>query len=429
MGLNFFFVNKFRQYEQVSRYVHDYADLNQYGVSLQLKYEASANNHKARAKIMDLILDLSVDVQERIKEREEGFQNVYDNSIIEKFNSYLAPLIVTSKFKGNTQEARELEFENSYIKILRFSKYHNNQIQKYFGTSSVISAIMLFFVIVFSLYYLFFKIKKIISPLKELTQISEKISISDDLVDLNLNQEFYEYQILAMSFRDMYQRINYENRVSDNTSANNSISHLVENIAHAINNPLATIATSLMLVRKKVAKTENEFVSSEVDVCLNQIDRVTEITHKMKSLISASSKLDPTFFEFKNIGTVINLLYFNRFLERNVQFMFNEDIEIYGKEEVIMNIVISLVENSFVHNTAENPAIEVLVNEKDDRWLITVYDNGELIPILDVYRYFLGENPSEGMGLFSARKLAEENGYNLFYNEAPRKEFVLEIKK
>ena len=61
--------------------------------------------------------------------------------------------------------------------------------------------------------------------------------------------------------------------------------------------------------------------------------------------------------------------------------------------------------------------------------LIAVHDNGPPPETQLVYKYFLGEIESSNIGLYASRKLAEDNGYNLYYNEKPRKEFVLEISK
>ncbi|MFT6632003.1 MAG: light-regulated signal transduction histidine kinase (bacteriophytochrome) [Bacteriovoracaceae bacterium] len=184
-----------------------------------------------------------------------------------------------------------------------------------------------------------------------------------------------------------------------------------------------------MVVKKKYKNNGDDYIAKELEVCLEQVNRVTEITLKMKSLISSSEKTNSSYFPSKNLNMLINLLYFNRFLERKIKFQPAEDIEIYGKEEAITNILISLIENALAHNSSEEPYITFNVVEKKDRWLLTVHDNGEVAPIMDIYQYFLGDASGKGMGLFTARRLAEENGYRLFYNESPQKEFVIEIPK
>lgn len=425
--LNLVFAFNLKNYEKVSNYIHDFADLNQYGLSLNLRYNSAIRlDEKEKIKRVEKLLnDLSLDVKKRISERHSDFLKIYDEDVIKQFNAYLKPLTRNMQSLTNSQET---DLEDSYISILNFSNKHAKGMEETFLRSLIIATIILSIFIVLTVFLLIRKIKEVISPLDELTKISEKLSITDEQIDIEMNQNYYEYQVLASSFKSMYQRINYENRLESNASASSSVSHIVENIAHAINNPLATIATSIMLMKKKSA-SEDQFIKDEINICLDQIDRITEITHKMKSLILTTAKNEPTEFAFSNISTIINLLYFNRFLERNVKFSIDEAGEIFGKEEVITNILITLVENSLVHNDNEDLIIEVSVKDMEDRWLLVVHDNGKELPLMDIYQYFLGDKSSAGVGLFSARRLAEESGYNVYYNETPRKEFVLDVSK
>ena len=434
--LNLFFAITLRTYEKTSNYIHDYADLTQYGTTLFLKLRVAqeANDTKETERIISLLNTLTADVDSRVKERRSAFGKIYSEQEVATFELFLSPLIPKNNSnlslmgKGDINK-KESSLEDSYISLLSFSRRHLEKMESAFiyGLAIACSVLLIFIIVV--LYILRTKIIKIIAPLKVLTKVAEKLSISDDKVDIEINHTYYEYYIMAMSLRDMYQRLTYENRKTSNETASSSVSHLVENIAHAINNPLATIATSLMVVKKKYKDNGDDYIANELEVCLEQVNRVTEITLKMKSLISSSAKTSSSYFPSKNLNMLINLLYFNRFLERKIKFNPADDIEIYGKEEAITNILISLIENALAHNQNEEPYIAFSVVEKKDRWFLNVHDNGEVAPIMDIYQYFLGDASGKGMGLFTARRLAEENGYRLFYNESPQKEFVIEIPK
>jgi two-component sensor histidine kinase/energy-coupling factor transporter transmembrane protein EcfT len=436
IALNLYFAISLRSYEKASNFIHDYADLTQYGTTLfiKLRVAQNSNDKKEVTRIVALLESLAGDVDNRIEERRNSFEEIYTNKEVSDFEGYLSPL--TSKNNENLLilskemiSKKESHLEDSYISVLSFSNRHSEKMKGAFVYGLIIASIVLIIFIFVVLFFLRTKIVEIIAPLKDLTSVAEKLSISEEKLDIKINHEYYEYHILAISIRDMYQRVTYENRKESSESASNSVSHLVENIAHAINNPLATIATSLMLVKKKFKNNEDSFLLSEIDICLEQVNRVTEITLKMKSLISTSAKLEPSHFPVKNVNMLINLLYFNRFLEKKVKFESAEDMEFYGKEEVITNIIISLIENSLIHNNNNDPLISFSVVENDGSWLLNIHDNGDVPPLMDIYQYFLGDSTDKGVGLFTARKLAEENGYTLFYNESPQKEFVLEIPK
>lgn len=418
-----------RRYQDISYYVHDYADLTQYKTTQVLKMLSSTNNELE--SIHTSLEKFSIDLNTRVQNRYSSFLSVYSKEELEDLSNYLK-FLSEANLGQSDEELKNVmsKLEDSYVYILRFSNLHKERMESAFVKSLFIAVSVLILFIGFVLFVLKRKITEIIEPLKDLTAVAEKLSISDEKLNLNLNYDYYEYKVLALSFRDMFQRINYENRVSSTETASTSVSHFVENIAHAVNNPLATVATSLTLVKKYAEKQDIEYVLNEAEMSLGQISRITMITHKMKSLINTSSKKESKEFEFNNIVTFIDLLYFNRFFEKNIKFTFpREDILIYGKEEIITSVLITLVENAIFYNDSAQPEIELSVLNTDNAWLIKIYDNGKVADPQDIYAHLLGDADSVSLGLYTSRKMAEDSGYNLYYDIDPRKEFVLEVTK
>ncbi len=417
-----------RRYERVSEFLHDYADLYQYGVTLVLRIENYETDSEEYSLAKDELFFLSEDMKKRMLKRRSHFEEIYDSNYITKTEKILSTLVNIELNEQTDLKKLTNLLEESYFDTLVLSSKHQEKMEeRYIKTISYSSFIFLIFIFLV-LVVLAKKIKEILGPLKDLTKASEKLSISDEKLDINLNHKYLEYQTLALSFRDMYQRITYENRVISNQSTNSSISYFVENIAHAINNPLATIATSMALIKKKCIKSNDDFLLGEVQICDDQINRITDITHKMKSLISSSSKVEASKFNISNVTTFVNLLFFNRFLDGNMKFISPKDeISIFGKEEIIINIIVTLIENAVTYNDNAEPIIEFGIRTSEDKVILFVYDNGTPVPSIDIYQYLLGSGNRSSISLFTARKLAEDSGYNLYYNEEPKKEFILEI--
>ena len=223
--------------------------------------------------------------------------------------------------------------EVAYINILKFSSKHQQIIDEFFLSRMKIFISVIVMLIILVLYFLNNKIREIIRPLREITKLSEKLSISNeekgiDDVSFSNQYEFKEYQVLATSLQEMHQRIHFENRMNSHESASSSISSFAENLAHSINNPLAIIATSVKIINKKAKKDKQEYIESESHEILNEITRITDITHQMKSLIHTKTKMEAENFKAYNIITSINLLFLNKLFEKQIKFIYDRKIEL-----------------------------------------------------------------------------------------------------
>lgn len=423
-----------RSFDKVSTGIHDIADLSQYAISLVLQ-KKSLRQDESPSEIIESTIRFEEDLKIRLKNRKSDFVEVYSEQEYEEFIKNVAVMINLTDYIKNENIDRLLDMlEESYVAILQFSAKHHDVIDDFFITKLQLLVASFILLILLILGVLVKRIKSIIYPLKEITHLSENLTIAADgnnEISFKKNYGYYEYQVLMRSLEDMHRRIHYENRMKAHESASESVGHFAENLAHSINNPLAIIATSIKMLNKFAKKSDNQLILSETNQVLDEIQRITDITHKMKSLINSSSKSEAENFKAFNLITTINLLFFNRLFEKNIQFFYDKDIDLvlFGKEEIISQIIVTLVENSIKYCDADKPKIELIFEDQESCFFVHVRDNGSAPSESFMEKNMSGKVNTQSLGLFTANKSADENGYKLEYFSSPIKEFILTIPK
>lgn len=428
---------KIRDYEKVNNSIHDFSDLAQYAITLALKVKYLKKDESLlRQKYLESIKKFEYETAFRLNVRKDDFLKIYPEDTYRDLQKAILPMTQLQMKINETININDLldELENSYILILKFSAEHGQLIDDFLSMKIKVLGVVLIVIIIFVLLALHSKIKNIITPLKRITRLSQKLSISaNSSIDADSSHDkiydYEEYQILAGSLREMHQRIHYENRVTSHESAASLVGNFAENLAHLINNPLAIIATSVKIIHKKSLQENLNFVTNETALILTELKRITDITHQMKSLIHSSAKSEPEYFKVGNLLTSIHLLFFNKFFERNIKFNHNLvlDTEIFAVENVVGQIISSLIENAIEYNDAKPPVIDLLMNSKENYITLSVRDNGsppkhELI----LEKMNGNQNNISDLGLYTCALSAKKHGYSLTYNNSP-KEFILTI--
>jgi signal transduction histidine kinase len=420
----------FRNYEKVTDHLHNFADLGQIAITHVIKLD-HLNPDVVNEEKQELV-KFDRHVLELFTLAKDDFLKVYTTVEFKKIKKVIlllgdiSSLINQSdrKFKNAIEQIEEI-----YYTILKIK--HNHISEKNFQVrNNIIFSFIFLLVTMITVYFrLSFKIRTIITPIKELVDIAGKLSITKNKIEIDNKYKYVEYRLLASALRDMHQRMTYESRVSSQESTTSFLSDYSENLSHSINNPLAIIATTVKILKRQALKNDDTKMIFEMDIMLNEVDRVSKITSMMKSLIHTSSKLSAARFEARNIGSSINLLFFNKFFDKSIKFTqsIDEKMIIYCIEAIVIHVVVSLVDNAIKYIDSVDPEISLVITSVDHGISISVRDNGAAPPEAEIYKCLLGDSKVSNLGLFSSRRLAEENGYRLFYNESPVKEFVLEI--
>jgi K+-sensing histidine kinase KdpD len=423
---NLYLAHKKHTYDKVTNFVHDYADVSMYASNLAFRLSVEDLSTEKRQGLLSSQSELFKDIRKRMSSRKEIFLEIYSEDEVKVFEKNLEIVLNPTDHSQEYIQA----IEDAYINLLVFSKKHSERSDGEFIKSIILVVVFLLINISLLTYYTFRKLHELVYPLIRITEDAEKLSITDGNMKITLVENYYEYYKLSISLKEMLQRIQYENKVTASSAASNSVGHLVESIAHAVNNPLATIATSLKILQKKYKKTnEHEDLVTELDMCMGQINQITEITLKMKSLINTSTKSISEDFDTENIGNFIKMLYLNRFIERDIKFNLIKECDlIHGKEEVIINVLVNLVDFILSENKDKSGFVIDLKFEKtNEQYILKLHNSGGDFNEHYIYSLLLGNGEKGSFDLYSSKKLAEDHGYNLHYNLDPKSEFILVI--
>lgn len=411
-----------QRYEKLTYFLHNFADIAQTKITELYKYKYEKNKNLTLENLSNLNINL-------LKLKNDLFTN-YKDLLSNKHKDYLKKnLDVLMNLNINNDTNLINDTENAYISILILADKIENKKSKFYERGTIFFSIVLLIIFLITIFILTRKIKTLTLPLIQIRDNAKKLSISNESIFIETDYGHQEFSDLANTFKEMHQRVLYENRISSNKSATEFVSYLSENLAHTINNPLAVIATTVKIIKKKAIKNDDKFIISEMDAITNELERITETTHKMKRLIHTSSREESDFFDPSNISTNINLLFFNKFFEKNINFQVIIDFEglIFAKENILNQIVMTLIDNAIKYNDNEKPEIILRISKENENFKISVSDNGTTIDDFVIYQHFLGESNTENFGLYTTRKLATENGYDFSYSSNPIKEFILMI--
>lgn len=409
--------------------LHNYADLSQNSITLTMSKEVLGDDERKNKMIDHFIINLN----KKHQENKPLFRLILpekNNRVIDEIVLKIVQKILQVK-RNNQNINKHINFlEDYYISILfeisEVEKIRNKVIQM----SLLGTVIIIFLFLGISIYLTRRKINNYLFPFKEISNYANIYNLEGDFEKINKEYEHEEYNVLSKTLVELDEKIKYETRIQKQDSASNSISELTQSLTHAINNPLAIIESSSKMIMKYLDKGMPDKAKEEVAVITDSLKRITYFTHGMKKMIDSDNKTEKTVVDIESIYTYINMFYYNKMFENNIQFVkrIETNDQLIGIESSIMKIMLILVDNAISYGISDDALISFVYDSDDNNLYLRILDNGSLPDSMLIYKYFLGEEKAKSLGLFTARKLAEESGYLLYYDEQP-KSFVLQIAK
>lgn len=188
-------------------------------------------------------------------------------------------------------------------------------------------------------------------------------------------------------------------------------------IAHEINNPLAGIKNSFLLIKDYVPQEHPDF--EFVTIISREIDRVTAIVHQMFNLYRPDRNLTKEFPAAEAIRDVVTLCHSSA-KERGIKIAvdINSTAHVKVKSEgVLRQILFNLVRNA-IEASPRGGEIQVRARAAADTLTVSVADQGSGIPPeiqTQIFEPFFttksGNNTGGlGLGLSISRSLAEAAG-------------------
>ena len=241
--------------------------------------------------------------------------------------------------------------------------------------------------------------KKILNPIKELSDFTETIS---EKKDINLQIDYSNFPLEIYNFADNFQKM--LNRIHILIKETEEISN---NIAHDIRTPLTNIK---MITEKLMSEEQLLSYNKDFIFIIKNLNRTTYIINAILSaskIISDTTKLDNDKIDLLEISKDAYELFSEIAESKNIRLSINyEDNEYFiaGNLKAVQRIISNILDNSIKYTNKDgNISINLSKNKNDV--FFSLKDNGIGIPeneislIFDKFYKTDKSRQSEGIGL------------------------------
>lgn len=236
--------------------------------------------------------------------------------------------------------------------------------------------------------------RKLTRPLRELVDISERMSRLDFEAKYHTTGH-NEIDLLGERMNRMSESL--ERTISELKSANNELQKDIEkkeevdemrqeflsNVSHELKTPIALIQGYAEGLKECVQEDE-ESRDFYCDVIIDEAHKMNQMVKSLLTLNQLEFGNEAVTFERFNLTALIqNIINSTKILagERQVDVVFDDsrDVFAWADEFKIEEVVTNYISNAYHHVFGEN-RIEITMEEKEDAVRVTVFNTGEQIP-------------------------------------------------
>jgi C4-dicarboxylate-specific signal transduction histidine kinase len=249
-------------------------------------------------------------------------------------------------------------------------------------------------------------------------------------------------QISSKEMKERYQALDLEKAKALHAEKFATLGEMAGGIAHEINNPLGLIG--VLAGQLKEMSAENSLNSEVLTDFLTQIEesvwRVAKIVKALRGFSRDGSKDAFSSVAVQKILDDVTVLCSERFKQYNVSFqvaMVEPDLTIECREVEVCQILLNLLNNAFdAIQSHQEKSVELKIHEANGDLEFSVTNSGNKIRpevIKKLFHPFFTTKEvgkGTGLGLSISKKIAENHGGVLYYDEAGSNcRFVLRIPK
>lgn len=261
-------------------------------------------------------------------------------------------------------------------------------------------------------------------------------------IDENLKLTL-EKESLVDQLKEQTEILTQSQEITRNAGKASAISQITNSLSHEINNPLQIIKMNVERAFLKLKTSDKPVDVEKLNSILQIINRNTDrITSKVNSLQSISEggeelvqSVEVNMSEL--IESEIKVITSTKKNESvKIETKLDENILVNGHEESIRQIFISLFQNAFdVSVATDNKIVQIFVNQTEGFPILEVIDSGAGVPkelrekVFEPFFSSKSKRESLGLGLSTARSLAENMGARLYVSSQSPSTFRLEFPK
>ncbi|AGC68164.1 integral membrane sensor signal transduction histidine kinase [Thermoclostridium stercorarium subsp. stercorarium DSM 8532] len=280
--------------------------------------------------------------------------------------------------------------------------------------SLLIPAIFISLIISYILVY--FLSKRIINPLKQMTDVAREISSGKWSTRIHLNGND-EIKVLADTFNQMLDNLeNLEKMRRD----------FIANVSHELRTPMTSINGFIEgILDGTIPEDKQKYYLSIVKDEVKRLYRLVSDLLDIARMEAGEIKLNPAVFDVCEVIR-LSVIQLQQFIEsKNINFRASFEQEVmyvYADRDAIQRVLINLIHNA-IKFTQENGNISVSVRNVKNKVEISVSDDGQGIPPEDIPFVFdrfhkadksrSKDKTSVGLGLYIVKNLLNAHKENI----------------
>ena len=276
-------------------------------------------------------------------------------------------------------------------------------------------AVILILVVCIAMGVEYYKKKSFYNKLKEdLDELNEKYLISEIINTPNFTEGKILKEVILETGKSMLENVNIYKNIQEDYK------EYIELWIHEIKIPIAT--------SKLIIENNKSNVTRSIDEELNKIDNYTEQALYYARSNDANKDYIITKTSLKEIVNMAILKNKTNLLNNKVTVDLNDNVnkEVYTDSKWAVFILNQIIQNSIKYAKEEDKRIEIFSEEKKEKVILYIKDNGigikkgEITRVFD--KGFTGENgriigkKSTGIGLYLCKKLCDKLGLGIELN-------------
>ena len=310
-------------------------------------------------------------------------------------------------FKSASDSLKAIEISSKINQSLAGIKMIQNETKIY-------SSLILFLLMITSVFSFIIVFYIIMKPLKELQLATEKIRKGDFNVFLP-PKGMTEVRLLTRSFNEMSRELESIQQKLLIAQKEMIWKDLARILTHEIKNPLTPIQLSIQRLEEKFETDPNKFkeiFKDSVSIIYQEIGNLQNLVQSFSSF-AKDSRPNPLIFDAANSLNEILRPYINDY---NIEFKLAENIKIAFDQTHFYQIVTNIFQNAIESSNPEGK-IKVSLYKSHSFIILSIKDEGSGINPSDLSRifepYFTRKSKGTGLGLALVKKLCDANHANV----------------
>ncbi|GAA0683110.1 hypothetical protein GCM10009020_35640 [Natronoarchaeum mannanilyticum] len=238
----------------------------------------------------------------------------------------------------------------------------------------------------------------------------------------NADDEIYAGMLMI---QDITERTEYRKQLEE---SNERLEQFAYAASHDLQEPLRMITSYLQLIERRYGDELDEDAEEFIEFAVDGADRMREMIDGLLEYSRVESQGDPLQpVDLDNVLDDVREDLQIQLEESNADIMADELPRVDGDPSQLRQVFQNLLSNAIEYSGDQPPSVEITTERDEDKWVISIKDEGVGIDPEDQKRIFEvfqrlhshDEHPGTGIGLSLCRRIVERHGGEIWVESEP----------